>query len=324
MKAAVREYKSARVRGLAPWNPRRKTRQLLEQVQHVLAEYAAHLPLSCRQIFYRLVGRFGFEKTERAYKRLLEMLNRARRAGFIDFDAIRDDGAIVDIPQSYQGPADFYAAVRSAAYHYQRDRMANQDRTVECWVEANGMVPQVVRVAHDYGIGVYSSGGFDSTTIKHQAARRALKRDRPTVVLHVGDYDPSGMSIFDSAADDVSQLAVDLEVRRTQADGFLLDADEISAANLVEFRRVVVTPEQVATYRLPEAPPKETDRRGEWNAETVQAEALSPDQLANELRAAFDAVVDRKRLDDMLQLEAQERAQLVEDIDRAFGEGRSV
>ena len=37
---------------------------LIERVLAVLTEYAAHLPLTCRQIFYRLVGARGegFEK----------------------------------------------------------------------------------------------------------------------------------------------------------------------------------------------------------------------------------------------------------------------
>ena len=82
----------ARARGLAPWQPRAKSLALLEQVNAVLDEYREHLPLTIRQIFYRLVGAHGYSKTETAYDRLGEMLNRARRAGFVRFDAIRDDG----------------------------------------------------------------------------------------------------------------------------------------------------------------------------------------------------------------------------------------
>jgi len=48
-----------------------------------------------RQIFYRLVGSLGYEKTEQANERLGEHLSRARRAGVIAWDAIRDDGGTV-------------------------------------------------------------------------------------------------------------------------------------------------------------------------------------------------------------------------------------
>lgn len=49
--------------------------------------------------------------------------------------------------------------------------------------------------------------------------------------------------------------------------------------------RPAVTAEQVAEYALPTAPQKSTDRRGDHMSETVQAEALSPDQLTAIVRA---------------------------------------
>ena len=85
------ERTRTRVRGFAPWTPRASTEQLLAQVDLVLAEYVDHLPLTLRQIFYRLVGAYAYEKTEQAYERLCEHLNRARRARLIPMDIIRDD-----------------------------------------------------------------------------------------------------------------------------------------------------------------------------------------------------------------------------------------
>jgi hypothetical protein len=76
----------------AKWRPTAASRALLQTVKAILEEYAAYLPLTIRQIFYRLVGVHDYAKTERAYKNLCEMLNRARHAGMIEFAAIRDDG----------------------------------------------------------------------------------------------------------------------------------------------------------------------------------------------------------------------------------------
>ena len=69
-----------RVRGFAPWKPQAASLIVVGQIRAVLAEYAAYLPLTLRQIFYRLVGAHEFEQTEHAYERLGECLNRARRA----------------------------------------------------------------------------------------------------------------------------------------------------------------------------------------------------------------------------------------------------
>src|SRR5262244_702721 len=102
-----------RVRGFAPWSPEKATLELLDQVQGVLDEYAAHLPLTIRQIFYRLVGAHDFEKSERAYQRLVEHLNRARRARIIPMDAIRDDGGVISEPNHWNSTEHFIATVRA-------------------------------------------------------------------------------------------------------------------------------------------------------------------------------------------------------------------
>jgi hypothetical protein len=111
-----------RPRGFVPWSPRSETLILLDQVKSVLEEYAAYLPLTCRQIFYRLVGAHGYEKTENAYARLYEMLNRARRAELISMDAIRDGGGARKEPNSWQDADEFLRTYRAAARNLRLDR----------------------------------------------------------------------------------------------------------------------------------------------------------------------------------------------------------
>lgn len=58
--------------------------------------------MTVRQIFDRLLGApgddDGYGKTEPDYERLAETNGKARRAGLIRFDAIRDDGAVRSDP----------------------------------------------------------------------------------------------------------------------------------------------------------------------------------------------------------------------------------
>jgi hypothetical protein len=83
---------ATRVRGLAPWQPPWARFWLLEKGRSVLREFAQYLPMAVRHIFYRPVGAHGYDKTEQTYARLGDDLKRARRAGLIPFDAIRDAG----------------------------------------------------------------------------------------------------------------------------------------------------------------------------------------------------------------------------------------
>jgi hypothetical protein len=295
---------SERVRGYADWTPRAKSRVLLDQVDAVLDEYAAHLPLTVRQIFYRLVGNHGYDKTELAYDRLGELLNRARRARLVDFGAIRDDGVTAKIPLAFTSREAFIATAKRLAANYKMDRQAGQAQYIELWVEAAGMVPMLAEVVGDYGVPTYSCGGFDSLTAKHDAAERIAGRDVPTLVLHVGDHDPSGLAMFNAVAEDVEAMA----------------AEEYGE---VSFERVAVTVEQIRRLNLPTAPAKAHDKRSVWvGGGTVQAEALPPDVLTAEVRQAVVSLIDLDALAEVQRQEAVEGDRVAADID-ALLEGES-
>jgi hypothetical protein len=55
-----------RVRGFAPWQPSERSLKLLGQVQAVLGEYVEQLPITVRQIYYRLIGAYGHDKDANA------------------------------------------------------------------------------------------------------------------------------------------------------------------------------------------------------------------------------------------------------------------
>jgi hypothetical protein len=61
-----------------------------------------------------------------------------------------------------------------------------------------------------------------------------------------------------------------------------------------EFVRLAVTPEQAQQYRVQSAPPKATDRRRFQGANTYQAEALDPQDLAKIVRAAIETTPARR------------------------------
>ncbi len=288
-----------RPRGFAPWSPSADSRALVDQIQGVLDEYRTHLPLTMRQVFYRLVGAQGYAKTEGAYKRLLEVANRARRAHLLRFQDIRDDGVTIERPYCFTSLEAARDDLVGHAEDYNRDRQEGQEQRLMVFCEAGGMVPQLVRVCRPYSIPVQSAGGFDSTTAKHSLAKQ-LAKDGDTLILHIGDHDPSGVHIFSSLAEDVTSFASVLGGR-------------------VEFHRHAVTPQQVLALGLDPAPAKATDRRsfdgigGDPNA-TVQAEAIPPDILARDLKAAIEEHMDVDIYEELLEAEEEERDRLVEAI----------
>ena len=283
-----------RARGFAAWTPQAPTLELLHRVQAVLAEYSDHLPLTIRQIFYRLVGAHDYEKTEKAYARLCEHLNRARRARLISMNVIRDDGGTVSAPDSWDSGEQFLKTVREWAGGLLLDRTGGQRTRLLVICEAAGMVPQLSRIAHPFGVTIMSGGGFDSLTDKYKFARELAGQDRPTEVLHIGDHDPSGVSLFLAFLEDVGAFTRHLGGR-------------------VIFTRLAVTPEQIETYHLSTAPPKPTDRRA-FRGETCQAEAFAPDDLANILRTAIAQRIDHRAYNRVLRRERRVRQELTEQL----------
>jgi hypothetical protein len=293
---AGRENGHRRPKGYCDWRPQAKTRALLDQVQQVLTEYQDYVPLTVRQIFYRLVGGFGYEKTERAYERLAEALVRARRAWLIPFDHIRDDGVVVYPVEWYRDVEAFHETTAQRAREYRRDRQHGQSHTLELWTEAAGMAPQLSLVAHEYSIEVYSSGGFSSLTAVRAIVDRAV-RQSSTVLLHVGDFDPSGESIFESVAADAVAF---------------FEQDKILANQELVFERVALTAEQVAIHGLPTSPAKSSDSRSKsWVGETCQLEALAPDQLAGIVESSIAAWIDVDVYVEHLERENADRAELL-------------
>jgi hypothetical protein len=273
---------STRQRGyIEHYRPQKRTQVLLAAVDAVLEENRAYWPLALRQVYYQLGALHGYPKNETFYARLGHHLGQARRGRRIPFEAIRDDG-VTTVPFNHYADADaFLADCRYRAENFQRDVMARQDLHIEVWCEAAGMIMQLARVTEPYSIPVYSSSGFDSITAKYDLAQRICRMGRPALILHVGDYDPSGEKVFEAIAQDVSAF-----VRK----------DRLHAMVQVEFRRVALTREQVAEYDLPTVPAKVSTHSREWKGETCQLEALPPAQIAALLEAEIVGALNHERL----------------------------
>lgn len=276
-----------RVKGFASWKPQKRTLSVLEDIETVLEEYREYLPLTIRQIFYRLVGK-GYPKSETFYSNVQETLNRARRCGRISFSSIRDDGVSRQGGESmgYDSPEDYYRTNEELSNFYSRSWHDDQPAFVRVLAEAAGMVPMIGRAVRPFRVGVASSSGFDSLTVKHDLYSDAKERMRDfgqtTTLLHLGDHDPSGVSLFESMAEDFDTFGAD--------EGF---------DGLIEVRRVALTPEQILGVGIATKPDevKPTDSRSKSFIErglepAAQLEAIPPDTLSEIVRQAVKDSLD--------------------------------
>jgi hypothetical protein len=306
------------------WAPTAAVAEIVRQVRQILVEYSGYGPMTVRQIFYRLVGQYDYPKDERAYKRLGEALVKARRAQLIPFHSIRDDGTIVHGAGGDNGRSevwDYLQSIVGQPQSYLRlDRNTGQPHHIELWCEAAGMAPMLSQMVRYRDVSVYSTGGFSSVTVTYEIAQRVISRDKPTYFLHVGDFDPSGESIFTSMSQDVGAFVIG-EFGGT----WNANTGEVSSLNddkecLFIPQRVALTEAQVEEYDLPTAPAKQSDSRSaNWYGETTQAEAMPPTLLEEVVKGAIDDLTDQDALDDLREREREDKERL-----RAAVEDESV
>lgn len=277
------------------WNPKETTLDLIGKVKEILENNAAIVPLTLRQIFYILVSNYDFEKTEQAYQRLCETLNKARRAMLVPMDVIRDDG-FREINSAGWDDVDQWArSIKRRAENFKLDRQEGQEVRLMIWCEAQGMAPQLASAARKYQVPVVSSGGFDSVTTKHDMAERLAGLGN-VEILHIGDHDPSGVHICSSLDED-------------------LQAFVGHYGGKIAVTRLAVTPEQVKEMNLSTAPPKRTDKR-RFEGLTTQAEAIPPATLREIVIDAIEQLIDFNAFDDVMEREGKAREEAIERAER--------
>jgi hypothetical protein len=189
--------------------PTAETNTLLLDVDAVLEEYRDYLPLTVRQVYYRLVATNTLDKGDKAYKRLAGHLANARRGRRIPFESIRDEET-VSKPYVFADLEEFEDELRTSIDSYRRDPQSEEPRYIELWCEAAGMVPQLAKIARRYGVPVYSTGGMGSITNIHTLAERVVGREDPTVLLHLGDFDSNGVALWEAIANDGAAFVEDM------------------------------------------------------------------------------------------------------------------
>jgi hypothetical protein len=300
------------VRGYARWRPRTEKQAILDHVQELLAKYQAQLPLTVRQLYYLMIGQHGYPKGEQFEAKLYDVVNRARRVDpeeqpvfHIPFDSIRDDG-IMGSGSTLAYDADTVLdGWKRAAEYFSRHRQEDQEVRLEVWCEAAGMVPQLRRVASRYSVPALSSGGFNSLTAIRRIVDDAIIDGRDTVVLHLGDADPSGFSIYQNVYEDVAEF---------------LSVDEPGLD--FEAKRVAILREHIEEYDLVEDPIKTKDTRSlswiERGFKTkVEIEALPPDVIAKLLEEAIEEHMDLDLIDEIEEREKEDRRRLIIAYDAA-------
>jgi hypothetical protein len=270
------------------------TLELIIKANEIIAEYAAQgFDLTLRQLYYQFVSRDLIPNTQKDYKNLGSVINDARLAGMIDWDAIVDRTRELRSLSHWEGPE---SIIETCSRAFNVDRWKDQPYRPEVWIEKDALVGVFERVCQELDVPLLSCRGYTSQSEMWGASQRMLGyiRDGATpIVLHFGDHDPSGK---DMSRD-------------------ILDRLELFIGDTLKFERLALNMDQVEKYGPPPNPAKITDSRAtayisEYGNESWELDALEPAVLEKLVRKSISDIVNKDLMDEATQEQARHRKTL--------------
>ena len=250
---------------------------LVERVNQILASYT--VPLTLRQVYYRLVAAGLIANTRSNYNQLSSQLVTARESGDIDDSRIVDrTRRIEDV--SFDSPQSFIEICQSTLkQRYVRRFWDSQPVYCEVWIEKDALSQVIAEAVYPFNTIVAPSRGYSSYSYLREASDRISQycnAGKAAVVLHFADHDPSGID-----------MSRDLQDRLDRYCGG------------VDVRRIALTYDQVRRYDLIPNPAKIADTRStgyisQFGNQCWELDAIEPDELIRLCQAAIEGMIADK------------------------------
>ena len=237
----------------------RSSVKIIDEANKIIDEYGGQgFSLTLRQLYYQFVSRDLIANKQSEYKRLGSVINNARLAGLIDWDAIIDRTRSLKALEHWDHPRDIIA---DCVGWFQLDRWEDQRYRVEVWIEKDALVGVIDKSCKRWDVPYFSCRGYTSQSELWRAAQRHLRHERnnqKVIVLHFGDHDPSGID-----------MTRDIE-----------DRFRIFGAS-TKVKRIALNINQVKKYNPPPNPTKMTDSRSrsyikKFGKKSWELDALEP------------------------------------------------
>lgn len=263
------------------------------QCNAIIREYTEQgFKLTLRQLYYQLVSRALIPNTVQSYKSLGSLVNDARLAGLIDWDAIEDRTRNLKSLSSWAGPQEI---VDVCARAFRLDLWQTQPFYVEVWIEKDALVGVIEGVCEQNRVPFFACRGYTSQSEMWGAAMRFREKElagKVVHLIHLGDHDPSGIDM-------TRDIQGRLRLFGSEAQVF----------------RIALTYDQVQEYQPPPNPAKATDARyaayaKEYGDESWELDALEPATIVRLIQKEVDERIDADKWDLLIREERQGRREL--------------
>lgn len=255
-------------RAVLPYLKNEKWMWIVDKANEIITEYMAKgFDITLRQLYYQFVARALIPNKQSEYDRLGMIINSARLAGMVDWNAIVDRTRQIRRNSHWDNPGEI---IDSCARSFMLDRWADQPTRVEVWVEKDALVGVMQSVCNPLDVPYFSCRGYTSASEMWRGARRLLRHlegGQDVVIVHLGDHDPSGI---DMTRDIIERL--NLFTKAGISNG------------LAKVERIALNFAQVEELDLPPNPAKLSDSRAkayiaDFGRSSWELDALDPEYL---------------------------------------------
>lgn len=281
------------------WTKNRK--QQADKILEVVDDLKDYFPLTLRQVYYRLVAAGVLENKRSRYQDLSMVLKQMRLDEMVPWDVIEDRTRKVSSKRGYANAGEYLRSnVEFMNYSgYSRCMVQGQTKYIELWVEKDALSRVFEDVAWKHCLRCVTCKGYQSVSFLKSYAERAeqaIMKGQEPVVLYFGDFDPSGVQMFEAAQ---TSLKNDFDIQGAR------------------YERVLLNRADIHFYNLPNNPDavKKTDSRyqkfvDQYGEYAVELDALHPKELK---RIATDAVhdeLDMAKASEQMELEKDDNEKI--------------
>ncbi len=261
----------------------RKSAALINMINDIVGEYERDgLILTVRQLYYQLVARDVIPNTEKSYKSITDLVNRAKLAGLVDWEMFEDRTRHFRTPTTWENVKNFMEETRR---WYQEDLWDNQDCRIYCIVEKDALFGVLQKVCNNNQVPLLPARGYPSSTVIRAFCVDVLMShpDQTAHILHLGDHDPSGI---DMTRDLIDRIA-------------LFTEGEVN----IQLHRLALNYDQIQELNPPPNPAKMTDPRshvyvGKFGRQSWELDAVEPRALESMVQKKISALRDNDVWDD--------------------------
>jgi len=296
-----------------------KALEIIVSANAIIKEYAAAGDdLTLRQLYYKFVSRNLFpddrmylynkarrkwekddsdkatKNAEPNYKWLGDIVSNARLAGYTDWQYIKDRTRASHTVGHWDSPEEI---IEYYSDWFKVDTREDQDYYIEVWVEKEALAGVLKKVCDKIDVRWFACKGYCSSSAMYEASKRFIRQEKAgkeTMIIHLGDHDPSGIDMTRDIRDRLRMMGARMEVNR-----------------------IALTIEQIREYDPPSDPARATDSRYIEYVENTgedrqwELDALEPAMLRSLIEETVDGYTDFDLLEDKQAIQDEGERRLV-------------